>query len=213
MDAIVAHWALPCGWPVALPSAAPLTLVSHGADVRLLLALPAPVRAAVVKRLAARAARWRFVAVRLRDRLLAALPGPLAGVVEAMARVEPSPLAWPELAPPPRGEASRTYVVAGRLVASKRIDEALHHVARKYAGRAPPRVLVLGDGPERRRLEAVAQQTRLDVRFLGLVPRAEALGWIATADALLFAARRDEEGEPTVLREAAHLGTPVEWVA
>jgi glycosyltransferase involved in cell wall biosynthesis len=46
------------------------------------------------------------------------------------------------------------------------------------------------------------------VRFVGAVPREEALAWIGAADALLFASRA--EGLSTVVREAEALGIRVE---
>ncbi len=74
--------------------------------------------------------------------------------------------------------------------------------------RADERVLVvLGDGPERARLERLARAWQLDVRFLGTTPRRETLGWIGAADELVHASR--VEGLSTVVREAEHLGVPV----
>src|SRR6185312_9805566 len=74
-DRIVAHWALPCAWPVATASerGAELVVVSHGADVRLLVSLPSAVREHIVRTVARRASTWRFVSESLRSRLLASL--------------------------------------------------------------------------------------------------------------------------------------------
>jgi glycosyltransferase involved in cell wall biosynthesis len=47
----------------------------------------------------------------------------------------------------------------------------------------------------------------VDARFVGLLPREETLAWIGAAAVLVFASA--QEGESTVLREAAAMGTPV----
>ena len=110
--------------------------------------------------------------------------------------------------------AGRLYVCAGRLVPSKRVDKVIDYVATDSA-RGKRVLVVLGDGPERKRLERVAdawqrstQTTPLvDVRFLGTTTRRETLGWIGAADELVHASR--VEGLSTVVREATHLGVPV----
>ncbi|HEY6461602.1 MAG TPA: glycosyltransferase, partial [Polyangiaceae bacterium] len=46
---VVAHWAVPCAWPIGLASTrAELVVVSHGGDVRLLVGMPAVPRARIV---------------------------------------------------------------------------------------------------------------------------------------------------------------------
>lgn len=65
----------------------------------------------------------------------------------------------------------------------------------------------LGDGPERARLEKLAREWQIDVRFLGNTPRREALAWIGAADELVHASIA--EGISTVVREAEHLGVKV----
>jgi teichuronic acid biosynthesis glycosyltransferase TuaC len=68
-------------------------------------------------------------------------------------------------------------------------------------------LVVVGDGPERSRLEALARARGVDARFVGRVPRDEALAWIGAADVLIHAS--EAEGLSTVVREAEALGTPV----
>ncbi len=41
VDRVVAHWIVPCAFPLALACARRSSVVAHGADVRLLLALAA----------------------------------------------------------------------------------------------------------------------------------------------------------------------------
>src|SRR5271155_4783858 len=73
VDRIVAHWAVPCAWPIAVGGRAPIDVVSHGGDVRLLAGLPSTVRRTLVRSLSARVETWRFVSATLLDRLLGSL--------------------------------------------------------------------------------------------------------------------------------------------
>lgn len=212
-DRIVAHWALPCAWPVSLAASdggAELFVVSHGADVRLLVALPAPVRERIVRSIAARATEWRFVSVSLRDELLHSLGGDSSrALVERIARVRAPSLEVPQVKDAIARIArdlggTRVAVSVGRLVASKRVDRAIAHVART---REVDALVVVGDGPERARLEELARRSDVDARFVGLVSREEALAWIGAARMVLHASLH--EGLSTVVREAEALGTPV----
>jgi glycosyltransferase involved in cell wall biosynthesis len=209
VDRVVAHWCLPCGWPIATASTAEIELVSHGGDVRLLLAMPGAARRACVRRLAARASRWTFVSHALFEGLAAALDARTRAGMKRIARVEAARIDLPDVggAATRRREtlgAARVAVCVARLVASKRVDRAIEHAARAGAFDV---LVIVGDGPERRRLERLARRTPLDVRFVGAVDRHDALAWIAAADALLHAS--EAEGLSTVVREAEALGTPV----
>ena len=212
-DRIVAHWSVPSAWPIATGDAsrAELEVVSHGGDVRLLVAMPAPVRAHGAAAIARRAARWRVVSESLRDALTAGLPARRRDDVEAIACVTPSHLEMPDVRARSRALrlAARRPIVCcvGRLVASKRVDRIIAHVARSHAEK---QLVVIGDGPERGRIERLARRSSVDARFLGLLPRDEALAWIGASEALLFAS--EAEGCSTVLREAEALGIRVEVV-
>ncbi len=224
-ERVVAHWALPSGFPIALGALATfraerpeLELVSHGADVRLLRALPPPVRDAMVSELLARASRWRFVSDSLLDDLAAVIPDRLMTALRARAVVEPSPLGPVDdvrAAARTRRErlaGRRLYVCAGRLVPSKRVDKVIDYVAsaRGHGAGHDPVLVVLGDGPEKPRLEELAHRWHMDVRFLGTIPRSETLAWIGAADEVVHASRA--EGLSTVVREAEHLGVPVTFL-
>jgi glycosyltransferase involved in cell wall biosynthesis len=99
---------------------------------------------------------------------------------------------------------ARVALSVGRLVRGKRVDRAIEHVART---REVDALIVVGDGPERGRLEALARAREVNARFLGVLPREETLAWIGAASILLFAS--EHEGASTVLREAAAMGTRV----
>ena len=205
-DRVIAHWIVPCGWPAALASRAPLEVVAHGSDVRLLAALPRSLRVSIVGSLLAKNARFRFVSAALRGLLAES-----TGFSELdSAAVEPAAL---DLTRAPTREAARrelgiapnarVVAIVSRLLPAKRTAVAL------TAASLLPKteVLVVGDGPELFTL----RQRYPDARFLGRLPRPAALACIAAADVLLSASRN--EGAPTVVREARALGVPVVAVA
>ena len=212
-DRVIAHWSVPCAWPVVTSSRldhVPLEVVSHGGDVRLLAAAPAPVRRRVMKTLLRRATTWRFVSTPLLERLAAAIDPSDAVRLHAIAVLQASPLTMLDVAEDVRVRRSSLgdrplYVCAGRLVRSKRVDRVIDYVAGLREGR--PILVVIGDGPERARLEKLAANWHIDVRFLGTMPRRETLVWIASADELVHASIA--EGMSTVVREAEHLGVKV----
>lgn len=91
------------------------------------------------------------------------------------------------------------YVVASRLVPYKRIDRIIDAF-----GRMPDRRLdIVGDGPERDRLQARATA---NVRFHGHLPQAALAALIGAARALVVAADEDMGITPV---EALASGTPV----
>jgi glycosyltransferase involved in cell wall biosynthesis len=206
---VVAHWAVPSAWPVGLAGAAELEVVSHGGDVRLLVRLPRPIREHVVTAIAERSVSWRFVSEGLKGRLLEALGERARARVERVAWVRACAIEVPDV-----GAAAsrivrelggaRVAVSVGRLVPSKRVDRAIEHMART---REVDALVVVGDGPERGRLEELARTLGVEARFTGALPREEALAWMQAAHVMLFAS--EEEGASSVLREAEALGTPV----
>lgn len=216
---VVAHWCVPSAFPIAFTSPGELEIVSHGGDVRLLAGIPSDrARAAIVRRLAERASRWRFVSESLLESLEAKLPAEVRRSLRERAVVTPGALDVPDVRHESRalrsGIRGRLYVCAGRLVPSKRVDKVIDYVATNGAingasgGEREERTLiVLGDGPERAHLERLARAWRIDVRFLGKTTRREALGWIGAADEVVHASQ--VEGLSTVVREAEHLGVPV----
>jgi teichuronic acid biosynthesis glycosyltransferase TuaC len=210
VDRVVAHWALPCAWPVGSAARdARLDVVSHGGDVRVIVALPAIARQRIVRKIAEHATSWRFVSEALEGTLLRALDGDTRACVERIAFVEAPRIEIPDV-----GEAvarkrrelagARVAVSVGRLVASKRVERAIERVARS---RDVDALVVVGDGPERERLERLARTLGVDARFVGAVTRHEALAWIGAADELIHASIA--EGMSTVVREAEALGTRV----
>ncbi|WP_437735983.1 glycosyltransferase [Sorangium sp. So ce1335] len=227
VDHAVAHWIVPCAWPLLFASRrARLEVRAHGADVRLLLRAPRAARASVMGALLRRDARFVFAAGALRDALAAALAPAQARALLGASRVEP-----PAFDLPPVGERAdvlrrellerpgeRIAVVACRLIPTKRVELAIEAARAVGPG---VRLVVVGDGPERDALERLARRGGHDagsagavspaggaaVRFTGTLPRREALAWIGAADVLLHPS--SHEAAPTVIREARALGVPV----
>lgn len=96
-------------------------------------------------------------------------------------------------------------VTVGRLVPWKRVDGLLEALAEvPELG-----LVVVGDGPERPRLERLARDLRVSDRvyFAGQRSKKEALGLMAACD--LFVLNSTYEGLPHVVLEAMALGLPV----
>jgi teichuronic acid biosynthesis glycosyltransferase TuaC len=213
LDRIVAHWATPSAWPIATGLGVPVEIVSHGGDVRLLLALPGALRRFVIDRILADAEAWRFVSSSLLLSLLEALDASHAKQIEAIARVEAAPIEIPDvtdLAREKRAAHPRVAlaVCVGRLVPAKQVDRIVDYVAGELG--KGTRLVVVGDGPLMPRLEEYARARGVDAAFVGRAPRSEALAWIAAADVVLHASRA--EGLSTVEREAEGLGVPFRFV-
>jgi glycosyltransferase involved in cell wall biosynthesis len=217
VDRVVAHWIVPCAWPLAAFTRAPLDVVAHGTDVRVLVASPRPLRERILGSLLEREARFTFAARASLDALAKALSPHKARALRKASHVDPPSIDVPEvdaraaelrtsleLAP---GE--RLAVVACRLIPSKRVDLAIDAAAAVHTGGAGPRLrmIVIGDGPERASLEKHAAAVGPSVRLLGALPRRDTLAWIAAADVLLHASAI--EAAPTVVREARALGVRV----
>jgi glycosyltransferase involved in cell wall biosynthesis len=93
---------------------------------------------------------------------------------------------------------SDTYVSLCRLVPYKRVDLVV-----EAFNRTGLPLVVIGEGPERRRLEAMAAP---NVRFLGRCPAAEAAQWLESCRAYVYAGVEDFGIAPV---EAMAAGAPV----
>jgi glycosyltransferase involved in cell wall biosynthesis len=138
----------------------------------------------------------------------------LAGVVEAWqsgvgppVRRIPNGVVIPTGLPQPAEASSERLdvVYVGRLVLVKRVDLMLEAVALCEG----IHLTVVGDGPERGRLVALAADLAVAdrVRFLGALSQKATLAELARAHALVMAS--EHEGLPHVVLEALAMGTPV----
>lgn len=196
-DVVHAHWWVPAG--LAVPAGTPTVLTMHGTDAALLRR----------SRLARRVAR---PAIR-RAPVVTVVSKELAGWVQAAVQrfippehVQPMPVqttGWPWT------EGGAGLLVVARLTAQKRVHLALQALACLVElGRALP-LTIVGDGPERAALEALANQLGLGalVRFAGAVPPEQVPGLLARADLMLFPALG--EGFGLAAAEALMAGVPV----
>jgi len=140
-------------------------------------------------------------------RRITGLPADRIGVVR-------NPVVTPRLAelaaapcPHPWLESSEVPVIlgAGRLTEQKDFTTLVRAFARVVAER-PARLLILGEGRQRARLEQLAEElgVRADVALPGFAPNPYA--WMARAT--LFVLSSAWEGSPNVLTEALALGIP-----
>lgn len=99
-----------------------------------------------------------------------------------------------------------TAVSVCNLVPGKRIENAIEALA-NLSNPEQLRYLVIGEGPERRRLENLARQKKVAVQFLGALPHEAAMSVLSEGDLLLHPSIRETFG--IVLAEAMALGLPV----
>ncbi len=194
-DEIVCHWLVPSFLPVSLGVRARVTVVCHGADVRLLCAVPRPLRSRCIEAVLDAGAHVRFVASSLQRMLLESLPSRLAAALDRESAVSPPSVDVSDVTPT---SARAPYaIVASRLIRDKKIDVAVR--ATQAVGL---RLVVIGDGPDEARLRRLGHG-----RFRGRLGRRETLGLIAGAQVMLHPSAVD--AAPTSVLEARALGVPV----
>jgi len=102
------------------------------------------------------------------------------------------------------------FACVGRLSADKGIHHALRALALLDGDAAGARLVIVGDGEERERLERLAVQLRVAgrVTFAGAQPPERVPLYLSAADAFLFPTERDEAA-PLVLPQAMACARPV----
>ena len=110
----------------------------------------------------------------------------------------------------PLSENAAPLVCAGRLQADKRVDLLLHAVALLAHRFDGPLLTVIGDGPQRATLEALAARLGIQarVRFLGRLPQATDV-WAALGTARIAVQPSAREGFGIFPLEAMAAGLPV----
>jgi glycosyltransferase involved in cell wall biosynthesis len=184
-DQIIAHW-LPSAL-AALPARKPLTAIAHGGDVFTLkrLGLLGPTLRLL------RNARLVYVAEHLGTGIVQPMGLDLAHF-RALGRAPASP---------------PIVLVVARLVEIKGVDIAIEAMAHLPG----MQLVIAGDGPERRALEARARHA--PVTFLGEVDTKTRDGLLRTASVVAVPSRvmpnGRREGCPTIALEALAAGVPV----
>lgn len=200
-DVIHANWWVPAGvavWRARRGGAPPCVLTLHGTD------------AALLERFVA--ARWLARPVLRHAAAVTTVSTFLAGVAErAGARSSPVVLPMPvEAGPsPPQPAGGRGVVTVGRLTRQKRIHVVIEAVAHLHGRGRPVMLTIVGDGPERLRLERAVRRLGLQhhVRFTGAVAPDAVAGQLAGADVFAFPARH--EGFGLAAAEALMAGVPL----
>jgi GalNAc-alpha-(1->4)-GalNAc-alpha-(1->3)-diNAcBac-PP-undecaprenol alpha-1,4-N-acetyl-D-galactosaminyltransferase len=112
----------------------------------------------------------------------------------------------PEPEPPRSSEGRLQLAAMGRLAPQKGFDLLIEAFSRAAEGQPNWSLSILGEGPERRRLEEQIHERRLDsqVRLLGWVPDPTSI--LQRCDGFVLSSRY--EGFPNALLEAMALGLP-----
>jgi glycosyltransferase involved in cell wall biosynthesis len=111
-------------------------------------------------------------------------------------------------------DAAPLLVCVGRLAPTKGFDLAVLALAELKRRGFAPRLLFVGDGPERGKLERLAEAggVRAQVEFLGFVPQTEVLplyrrAWLLVSPSRVLA-NGHRDGIPNVIVEALAMGLP-----
>jgi glycosyltransferase involved in cell wall biosynthesis len=198
-----AHWWFPSGWiaaPLLDESVSRFILSIHGTDIRLLNRFPPA--AALAGSVFRRAERVLPVSDFLGSKL------DQLGI-RGGARIRlPMPADGDQFTPPPSRQERRDFVLAARLVRQKRVDVAIRGLAHARTLGTDARLHILGDGPERESLAALAHRLGCNdsVRFHGFQPPDKLAEWFRSALAVVLTS--EEEGYGLVLVEGALCGTP-----
>lgn len=200
-DVIHANWWVPGGyavWRARYPGSPPCVLTLHGTDAAML-------HRSWAARRVARPVLEQAAAVTTVSTFLAAI------AERAGARTPPIVLPMPAEggAGPAASAGGRGVVTVGRLTRQKRIHIVIEAVARlAAAGRVVP-LTIVGDGPERRALEAAVGRLGLgkQVRFTGAVAPDAVRDLLDGADVFAFPARH--EGFGLAAAEALMAGVPI----
>jgi colanic acid/amylovoran biosynthesis glycosyltransferase len=116
---------------------------------------------------------------------------------------------------PPREIVSNTVIAVARLVPKKGLDVLLDAMPHVIASRVGTRLIVVGDGPERARLDARARLLGISesVMFLGAQSNPNVLAILASGTVFALPCRElpdgDADGIPVVMMEAGALGLPI----
>ena len=199
LDVVHAHWWVPGGVSAWL-ARRPYVVTLHGMDVVLLERWAAA--RVLARRVLRGAAAVTAVSSDLADRAARALRFDRARIA-----VQPMPIEGARFTRTSRGGGG--VVTVGRLMPRKRLDLLLDALAQLRAnGRTLP-LTIIGDGPERARLERYVAELRLgdQVRFAGAVPPERVADAIGDADVFAFPALG--EGFGLAAAEALVLGVPV----
>ncbi|HET7763742.1 MAG TPA: glycosyltransferase family 4 protein [Burkholderiales bacterium] len=206
-DLIDAHYFYPDGVAAVMIGqrlGKPVVITARGTDVNLIPRYRLP--RAMIRWAARRAAGMITVARALKDDLVGiGVPGERIEVLRNGVDLQLFRPIEREAARARLGFPRTTLLSVGLLITRKAHDL----VIRALAALPGMDLVVVGDGPEREALAALARESRVGdrVRFVGSVPQEELRNYYGAADALVLASSR--EGWANVLLESMACGTPV----
>jgi glycosyltransferase involved in cell wall biosynthesis len=202
-DVIHVHWPLPLalfGWAAQRGRQPPLVTTFYGAELRL-----------GFRRFIAWAARRAARVIAISSYTAAAL----REIVDVPIEVIPYAAALPSASSSPQhAPNSATVLFVGRLVERKGVAHLIEALG-QLKNQNRTQLVVVGEGPERPRLEARARELGLSDRvvFRGRISDAELRRAYEMADVFVLPAvldaRGDTEGLGVVLLEAMNYGVPV----
>jgi phosphatidylinositol alpha-1,6-mannosyltransferase len=203
-DLIHAHWWFPAGW-FASRERVPYLITCHGSDVRLLD------RGILVRRLARPVFRGASRATTVSNFLAQDIRRLLPGVIDTL--VSPMPIdvtRFLQGTSTPKAEPAR-ILYAGNLVPSKGVDILLYAVAELARRGVPSQLKILGEGPARKSLEALARELGIDshVIWSSFVPQTEMPAEYAASTVTVLPSRGRAEGLGLTLVEALLAGSAV----
>lgn len=199
VDLVHAHWLLPAGLTarIALRTAStPLIISAHGTDVRLLEAIPSG--SLLAGWLLKRTDMVLPVSWYLAKRLESLNRGPLAQ------KVLPMPASGMFLAPA-RKTLKKRIAAVGNVTRQKRFDVLIKAlgILKREGLRIPLRLV--GEGPQRHRLESLAFDQKVEAEFLGRRPHHELAGILRKAGVLVLPSVREGFGMALVEAQLAGL--------
>lgn len=203
-DVVHAHWWFPGGW-VATALSVPYVVTVHGSDARLLDRGPVFRRAAapVFRGALHVTAASKFLAADLERHVApgrAIVVTPMPVDVDRFSAASSTPRTVP-----PR------ILYAGNLVPGKGVDILLRAAAELKRMSGPFRVRILGEGPERERLQALAAALGIavDVDWSAFVPQDRMPAEYGAATITVLPSRGRAEGLGLTLVEALLAGSAV----
>lgn len=128
------------------------------------------------------------------------------GIDQRPFRTPPAPLSKTQLG---FAEVEMILIYIGRLFKEKNVEGLLNQFCRVANARSRVSLLIVGDGPEQKRLEHLARSLKIAgrVRFTGKVAHAAVPNYLAAAD--LFVTASVSEVHPLALIEAMSSGLPI----
>lgn len=130
------------------------------------------------------------------------------GLPAAQVRIAAHGLDLTRIPEPPAERDPCHLVTVARLEPNKGVDDVLRVTHALVAAGLPVRLTVIGEGPDRARLDALARELGITgrVRFTGGIGHSQVLGELAAAGVFLLLSRSPAERVPNAAKEALAVG-------